>query len=111
MKKLMVALFALGMSSSAYAESSIETTVGVERNLDTEINKLFFGPSITSGDFTLSTTVNMVDTTADNMKFNMSSADVDLNYSVTPIIDIYMENDLDADFKQTDTTVGIAVKF
>jgi hypothetical protein len=53
----------------------------------------------------------MVDTTADNMKFNMSSADVDLNYSVTPIIDIYIENDLDADFKQTDTTVGIAVKF
>ena len=107
----MVALFALGMSSSAYAESSIETTVGVERNLDTEINKLFFGPSITSGDFTLSTTVNMVDTTTDDMKFNISSADVDLSYSVTSNIDVYIENDLDADFKQTDTTVGVAVKF
>ena len=53
----------------------------------------------------------MVDTTTDNMKFNISSADVDLSYSVTSNIDVYIENDLDADFKQTDTTVGIAVKF
>jgi len=99
------------IASSAHAESVITTTIGAERNLDTEINKLYFGPSIASGDFSLDTTVNMVDTTADNMKFNMESVDIDLDYSVTSNITLYIENAFDQDIKHSATVVGGKIKF
>jgi hypothetical protein len=111
MKKVMVALFAAGFASAANAESTITTTVGVERNLDTEVNEIYFGPSIASGDFTLGVTTKMVDTTADQGAFNVNSSDIDIKYAVTDNISVYMENDFDADFKQTATIVGGKISF
>lgn len=111
MKKVMVALFAVGFASAAHAESTISTTVGIERNLDTEVNEIYFGPTINSGDFSLGITTKMLDTTADQGKFNYTSADVDLKYSVTGNLSLYIENDFDQDFKQTNTVVGGKITF
>ena len=42
---------------------------------------------------------------------NVNSADIDVKYAVTDNISVYMENDFDADFKQTATIVGGKISF
>jgi hypothetical protein len=112
MKKTLTLGLALALTSSvAMAEDNIGVSIGAERNLDTELNSIYVNPTITSGSLELSLKATMTDTVVDQAKFNLSGADLDLSWSATDSVTLYVENDYDADFKHTATIVGGKISF
>jgi len=111
MKKIIATVFALGLTTSAQAEDNFGVSIGAERNLDTELNSIYINPSIASGSLELSLKATMTDTVADQGKFNSTDADLDISWSATDVVTLYVENNFDADFKHTATIVGGKINF
>jgi len=106
-KYIVAAVAAMTISSMAVAEV-LSTSIGAERNLETEINSVY--SSVSYGIATVTTTLE--DTAVDNMKFNLSTVEVDFAQPIGATgIEVYMDNDFDNDFKHTATTVGAKFTF
>jgi hypothetical protein len=107
LKYIIAAVAAMTISSVALAEG-LSTSVGTERNLETEINSVY--SSVSYGIATVTTTLE--DTAADNMKFNLSTVEVDFAQPIgTTGVEVYMNNDFDDNFKHSSTVVGAKFTF
>lgn len=111
MKKIIATVFALGLTTSAYAEDNFSISLGGERNLESEVNTLYINPVVTSGNISISAQGNIEDTAAKNGSFSWASTDLDISYNMLDHISIYVENNFNSDFKHTSTIVGGKVTF
>lgn len=111
MRKLgIAAIVAAFMSTSAMAAGieGLETTVGAERNTETEVNSIY--SSVGYG--VVSVTTTLEDTAADNFKFNLSTVEIDVEQPLGGTgVSVYMNNDFDSDFKHSSTVVGAKFTF
>jgi len=121
MKKILIAGFALGLTSSvAMAEGDsmipkmpevvfpeIDVTVGAERELEAEVNSLY--TSLGIGAITLGVTA--ADTAADQMAFSVSKYEFDVEQPLGSHVSVYVNNDFTNDFKHSETVVGGKIKF
>lgn len=110
MKQFIIAAAIAAFTLPALAADT-STTIGAERKLEAETNHLFTDFSVTDGALGATLGFNWADTAVDNRDFNFSSAEVDLSYGVSDLLTIYVNNDFNDDFKQTETVVGGKVKF
>ena len=90
----------------------LSNSVSFERNINTEINKFSTssGISFESG-FDIAAGVSLVDTKADQGSFDFGEVELDLGYTITDSISLFIKNDFDKDFKHDDTVVGISFSF
>lgn len=106
MKKIMLTAVASVLATSAMA---FDAYVGLERDTKAGDNTAYVGGSHQLGDLTLSTQLDL------NMNSgNRGSVDtlnIDASYNVGGKLDVYLENDLNKDWKRTETTVGVRYNF
>ena len=107
--KILTAGIALALLTTvAHAEDKLfETTIGAERNTETEINSIY--SSVDFGQLELG--VTMEDTVADNAKFNATKYEVDFTQPITDTVTMYIKNDFDEDMKHDSTVIGGKVTF
>ena len=110
MKKLIVAAAFAALSLPSFA-ADVSTTVGAERKTDAETNHIYTDFGVSEGAMGATLGFNWADTAANNGEFNFTSAEIDFSYAVTDMITLYVNNDLDDEFKQTETVVGGKIKF
>lgn len=106
MKSLILASAALVLATSA---SAFDAYVGVERDTKADNTIAYVGGEQALGDFTVSAQLN-----ADLNKGNrgdVQKVELDASYAVTSNLSVYLQNDLNKDFKRTETTVGAKWKF
>lgn len=107
--KILTAGIALALLTTvAHAEDKLfETTIGAERNTETEINSIY--SSVDFGQLELG--VTMEDTVADNAKFNATKYEVDFTQPITDTVTMYIKTDFDEDMKHDSTVIGGKVTF
>jgi opacity protein-like surface antigen len=106
MKSLILASAALVLATSA---SAFDPYVGVERETKSDLNTVYVGASHAMGDLTLSAQLDA--SMNDGSRGNLRQVNLDASYAVTPKLDVYLENDLDKDWKRTETKIGAKWKF
>lgn len=106
MKKIMLAAAAIALATSA---SAFDSYIGVERDVKAGDNTAYVGGEHTVGGLTLSVQADL-----DLNKGNRGTLDtlnLDASYTIGSNVDVYLQNDLDKDWKRTETTVGVKYKF
>jgi len=107
MKKIIIATILAATPLTVLAEGlKPSLTIGTERELEAEINSVYGSVGYGMASFG----VTMKDTTADNMKFNISKYEVDFAQPVGNVT-LYMKNDFDDGFKHSETVIGGKIKF
>ena len=110
MKKGIMAAAVLFAATTAHADGDVldfTTTIGAERNTETEINSIY--SSVDFGQLAIGVTLE--DTVADNAKFNATKYEADFTQPITDSITLYIKNDFDEDMKHDSTVIGGKVTF
>lgn len=106
MKKIMLTAVASVLATSAMA---FDAYVGVERDTKAGDNTAYVGGEHALGNVTVAVQADL-----DLNKGNRGTLDtlnLDVSYALGSKVNVYMENDLNKDWKRTETTVGVKYKF
>lgn len=106
MKSLILASVALVLATGAHA---FDAYVGVERDTKADNTIAYVGGEQGLGDFTVSAQLNADLNKGD--RGSVQKVELDASYAVTNNLSVYLQNDLDKDFKRTETTLGAKWKF
>lgn len=117
MKTILVAGALALMTSFASADTTVSSPagmdikpyLGLERALEAEKNKLYLGATTSLGVLNLKVQTNVVDTAAASWAY--TGMDLDLSTNVSDNMVLFMNNDIDKDWKRSETTIGVKVSF
>jgi len=117
MKTILVAGALALMTSFASADTTVSSPagmdikpyLGLERALEAEKNKLYLGATTSLGVLNLKVQTNVVDTAAASWAY--TGMDLDLSTKVSDNMVLFMNNDIDKDWKRSETTIGVKVSF
>lgn len=106
---LMASVASADTTVSSPAGMDIKPYIGLERALEAEKNKLYLGATTSLGMLNLKVQTNVVDTAAASWAY--TGMDLDLSTSVSDNVSLFMNNDIDKDWKRSETTIGVKVSF
>ena len=113
MKKFAItAAFLMAATAATADEKVLSPFVGLERETGTNVNRAFVGADLAVPNtiFTVGTRAEFEDVgSLTGMSF--TKAELNLNANITDNASLYLENDLNSDFKRTETTVGVKLSF
>src|SRR5210317_2221806 len=108
MKKIVLAGVLSLATTTAMAEG-FGPYVGIERETSAGVNRAYAGMTYAVPNTMLSidAVANFEDTTGSLSNVSFATTELNINAALTENVSAYVENDLNSDFKRTETTVGV----
>jgi hypothetical protein len=105
---MIAAVAALTLSTAAASANDLAFLGGLEYAVEAEVFEATAGIEYTAGNFTITPVLTLNDATG---KFEFAAAELTVDYAVATSVNVYVTAESDSNWKHTETTLGVALRF